>query len=199
MKKMLLCSFLLGAFNGIIANEPQKEPNKEQVLEQVAQIAVGLNHAFYIFKPEAESKEWTMFIKQVDELQSKINRSALMNEALLEEAIDLLKSAITNGFALQPVIELIAEQPDLSIIRSAHTNNAEIVVIAFDLVKNSPKPADWMNFVMRSVDHAQNILGDESLPNEWLSIISTFITSHMKHEGISPRMTVLLLDAESLN
>ncbi len=100
---------------------------------------------------------------------------------------------------MQPSIELITEQPDLSSIGCNNPESAEIVVLAFDLLKNTKVEQEWLNFIVRSVDHAQQILGDESLPEEWLSMISTYLDTNLDNFRVSPTVSVIFLDAESIN
>ncbi|MFZ5954306.1 MAG: hypothetical protein ACOYT8_04385 [Candidatus Dependentiae bacterium] len=202
MKRLLLLSSLLCLSHGLIACENnEQEPTKEQVmqyLQEVSNIATGFDHSFYIFKPQNESNDWQEFVKSADNFKHKINTSAHMDSALLDEGMNLLKSAIAMGFVMQPSIDLIMQELDLETISCKNTQAAEIVVLSFDLFKNTKISQEWFNFVVRSVDHAQQILGDESLPEQWLSIISTFIDTNLNNAAITPKISIIFLDAESL-
>lgn len=201
MKRRLLLSSLLCLSFGLIAHTEPQEPTKEEImkyLQEVSTIANGFDHSFYIFKPQGESQEWQEFVKNADLFKQKVGTNTLLTSSVLEEGMNLLKSAITNGFVMQPSIELITEQPDLSSIGCNNPDSTEVVVLAFDLLKNTKVDQEWLNFIVRSVDHAQQILGDESLPEEWLSMIDTFLSTHIDNFRVTPTISVIFLDADSL-
>jgi hypothetical protein len=201
MKRALLLSSLLCLSFGLSAQNEQQEPTKEEImqyLQEVSTLANGFDHSFYIFKPQGESQEWQDFVKTADLFKQKVGTNSTLTSSILDEGMNLLKSAIAYGFVMQPSIELITEQPDLSSIGCNNPESAEIVVLAFDLLKNTKVEQEWLNFIVRSVDHAQQILGDESLPEEWLSMISTYLDTNLDNFRVSPTVSVIFLDAESL-
>ncbi|BDC34937.1 hypothetical protein Noda2021_08950 [Candidatus Dependentiae bacterium Noda2021] len=182
-----------------------QEPTKEELvahlknnLGAVAEVAQGFNHSFFIFKNNATDKDWKEFITNAKTLKHAINASNTLTPALVTQFTDLLKSAMQMGLAMQPSIDLIAEEIDLSTANTKNINDVEIILISCDLLKKNIDSKEWFNFISRSVDHSLTILGDESLPEVWFEMVENFITTNMNISGISPKLSVLFLDPKLL-